>query len=651
MSRKIGFPFLAWGDSLKIFSRSSCILFFAALLAHEAIGQDPKASCPAQNANARCTEEKIQHPKETIVVTGTFEPLRIENVDRSLSIFETQESPFLYRNWTDYLQTDPSLDLRQRAPDGVQGDLSIRGSTVGQTLVLLNGLRMNDAQTSHHNLDVPVPLESLDRIEVFRGAGSTLYGSDAMAGAVNFVTSPAEYSDLRAGTSVGNFGTNTQSLSGDFVSQKFDEELNLARDFSSGFRPDRDYRNVSVFSTTGVQSAAGRTLLMLGFGDKAFGADQFYGDFNSWERTKSWFAGMKQDLGTKTEFDFGYRRHTDEFILLRDNPSVYENNHIDESWQTALREKQPLGQNATLFFGGEGFHESVNSNNLGMHSRNRGAVYVDYDVRAWRRFSLSLGAREEILSGTHGEFSPTLAGGVWLKQGLKLKGSVSRAFRLPTYTDLDYHDPANIGNPTLQPETAWSYEGGLVWDRGGHYRAEVTLFERRDRNVIDYVQRDCAALSPSEIPSGTACSAATVWHAENIQNLNFTGVEAALELRLPRHQRVEFAYTGLHGAQATLGGLQSRYVFNYPVQDATALWQGNLPLKLIARTRIGIVSRFERDPYALWDAALAREFNHVAAHLGFSNLSNTRYEEIQGVVMPGRSVLFGLDIFVIGRKK
>ncbi len=212
-----------------------------------------------------------------------------------------------------------------------------------------------------------------------------------------------------------------------------------------------------------------------------------------------------------------YRRHTDEFILFRDNPSYYENNHSDESWQTALRRKQPLGQNSTLFYGGEGFHESIDSNNLGQHERSRGAVYADYDVRAWKRFSFSAGAREEIFNSTRGEFSPSVAAGYWLKAGFKLKGSASHAFRLPTYTDLYYSDPATMGNPNLQPETAWDYEGGLVWDRGGRYQAEVTIFERREKNGIDYVR----------------ASPADMWHAENIDVLNFTGVETSLTMRLP----------------------------------------------------------------------------------------------------------------------
>ena len=570
---------------------------------------------------------------ETVVVTGTFTPVAQTEIDRSVTVLDTTNQDLLHNNWVDYLELSPSLDLRQRAPNDVQGDLSIRGSTFGQALVLVNGLRMDDVQSGHHDMDLPLPTELIQRMEILRGAGSTLYGSDAMAGSLNVITATPEHSDLHLGTGVGNFGINEQSGAASLVWRKFDEQLDAERDFSSGFRSDRDYRSLTLFSNTGVESALGHSLLMFGYGDKPFGADQFYGPFNSWERTKSWFAGVEQDLGKNTEFDFGFRRHTDEFILLRDNPSVYENNHIDKSWQADLRRHDQVTKNSALFYGGEGIHESIVSNNLGDHDRSRGAVYLDYDVRALKRFSFSLGGREEIFSSTHGEFNPTTAAGVWLKPSLKLKGSVSRAFRLPSYTDLYYSDPANIGNPNLRPESAWDYEGGVSWSPSARLKAEATVFERHDRDVIDYVRS----------------SASSPYMAENIQKLNFTGVELSAEVRLPHSQQVQVAYTGLHGVQQSLNGLQTKYSFNYPTNDGVIAWNGRLPGKLIARTRIGVVDRYASDPYGLWDAAVAREFGHVAAHLVLSNISDTQYEEIQGVIMPGRSVVFGLDFFLRGR--
>jgi iron complex outermembrane receptor protein len=592
----------------------------------QAAGQTP--------ADSSCDKQKIPIRKESIAVTGTFAPVPAEDIDRSISVIDTREQPLLYTHWVDYLQLDPSIDLQERAPGGVQADLSIRGSTFEQTLVLMNGLRMDDVQTSHHDLDLPLPTDAIERIEVLPGAGSALYGSDAIGGTANFITGPLQYSQAEVGGAVGNFGVNEESLSAGFVANRLDEQLNVARDFSTGFMADRDFRSLTIFSNTGVKSALGRSLIMLGLGDKPFGANQFYGPYDSWERTKAWFAGLKQDLGKKTEFDFGYRRHTDEFILLRDDPAVYENNHIDSSWQGAIRRKELLGQNSNLFYGGEGFYDAIHSNNLGDHWRTHSAAYVDYDVRALGRFSFSAGAREEIFDANGSQFSPSVTGGMWLKRGWKLQASASRGFRLPTYTDLYYTDPDHVANPKLLPETAWSFEGGLLWDQGGRYKAEVTFFQRRETNDIDYVR----------------ASSSESWQAENIAQLNFTGADASIEMRLGR-QRFDVAYTGLFGSESALGGLQSEYIFNYPSNNARVSWQGTLPGNIVARTRLAVVQRYARDPYALWDASVGREFKNFGAHLAFSNLTNTGYQEIAGVAMPGRSIIFGMDVFVRGKKR
>jgi iron complex outermembrane receptor protein len=601
----------------------------------------PSASQPTQSpspASSNCENEKLPVHKETIAVTGTFEPVPVQDIDRAISVIDTREYPLLYTYGVDYLQLNPSVDLQERAPGGVQADLTIRGSTFEQTLVLLNGLRMNDVQASHHNLDLPLPASAIERIEVLPGAGSIFYGSDAVAGTVNFITGPPRYSEAQAGAAIGNFGTNQETLSAGFVANHMDEQLSVARDFSTGFMPDRDYRSLTIFANTGVETALGRSLVMLGLGDKPFGANQFYGLYESWERTKSWFGGLKQDLGPKTEFDFGYRRHTDEFILVRDDPSLYENNHIDQSWQGAIRRTEKIGQNSSLFFGGEGFYDGIRSNNLGDHHRTHSAGYIDYDARALGRFSLSAGVREEVFDTNGQQFIPSLSAGMLLKPGWKLQASVGRAFRLPTYTDLYYSDPVHIPNPNLLPETAWSYEGGLVWDQGGRYQAKVTVFERQVKNDIDYVR----PVSPPP-PAQPA-----PWQAENLGHVNFTGVEASFDVRL-KNQRIDVAYTGLYGVQNALGNLQSLYVFNYPSNDAVVTWQGKLPGNFVARSRLGVVKRYPSDPYALWDASVGREFRNVSAHLAFANLTNTGYQEIQGVAMPGRSVVFGMDVFV--RKK
>ncbi len=533
----------------------------------------------------------------------------------------------------DLFRLDPSLDLQERAPNGVQTDLSIRGGSFGQTLVLLNGLRLNDVQSGHHDMDIPVPLDSVARVEVLRGSGSTIYGSDAVAGVVNVIAEPPDRLEIRLRTAVGSFGTNQQQVSIADSFGKLSEQIAFARDFSTGFIPDRDYRNLQFASTTHYTSSLGASNLTLAYMDRPFGADQFYGAYPSWEDTKTWWLGFNQALGQDTDASFAYRRHSDLFVLFRDDPAIYTNHHSDESYQAALRRHQSVSPGITVSYGAEALHESIVSNNLGDHSRSRGAVYAAIDLRGIKRFSLSLAAREEFYRRYSGEFSPTIAGGYWLSPALKVRASASRAFRVPSYTDLYYSDPANIGNPNLRPERAWTYEAGLDWAPVGRLSGEVAVFERRLRDGIDYYRTSPTAL----------------WQALNIDSLNFTGVESSLRYVVARHQTVELLYTWITGVQNTIPFAETKYNFNYPSSSGVVAWAGSLPGKIDFRTRIGVLNRISQSPYALWDFYAASSIGKVHPFIQFANITSTSYQEIQGVAMPGRSIVGGLEFLLRGK--
>lgn len=569
---------------------------------------------------------------ETVVVTGTPEPVPLEEADRAVRSIPLRGQELLFNTYVDILQLDAALDLRQRGPNGTQADLSVRGGTFGQTLILWNGRRMNDPQSGHHNLDLPIPLESMESVEMMRGAGSFLYGSDAVGGVVNVITRAPETPEIRLRVSAGNFGVNQERVSLSGSRGRWTEMLTGARDFSSGFRPDRDYRSLAIASATTYRSSLGMTDVDLAWSDRPFGADQFYGNYPSWERTKSQWAGLRQTLGERTEADFSYRRHTDLFVLFRDQPQIFENRHAAQSWEASFRRREPLSPSSTFFWGGEGFGDEIDSTNLGHHSRARGAAYAGWDARVMRRFSFTAGVRGEVYRGLPGQWSPSISGGYWAGGKVKLRAAVSRAFRVPSYTDLYYHDPANLGSPTLRPEKAWSYEAGADWRPARRVSADVTVFHRRDRDVIDYVRS-----SPADI-----------WRATNIQNLNFTGVETGVRWTVSS-QTIDLRYTALHGVAEVLSGLQSRYAFQYPVHSGLASWQALIARQVACRTRIGALKRIGGTPYAVWDAYVARSQGRIRPFVQFTNLANVTYQEVVGVVMPGRAIVGGVELRLTSR--
>jgi len=452
---------------------------------------------------------------------------------------------------------------------------------------------------------------------------------------VDFVTAAphADLVELKSG--FGSFGESEQSLLGEIARREWSGRVTGSHNLSTGFMTDRDYRNETASNEEWFSSRVGFTDVLLAGSDRSFGANQFYGDYPSWERTKGWFAGIRQQIGEQIEAAFAYRRHTDEYVLVRGDPSIYENNHADGSWQASLRYTRPIMGSSVMLAGVEADGDSIDSNNLGLHARNRAAGYLDFDLRPSKsRWGLSAGVREEGFSGgLETAFAPHLAGSFRVASALKLRASGGYGFRIPTYTDLYYSDPTTVGNPNLKPESAWSGDGGVDWTPGARLSVSVTGFYSRQHDAIDYVRANSADL----------------WRAVNLSGLHFFGVESSATWIPNKSQTIRLAWTSLYGAQGALHGLESEYVFNYPVQNTHLEWDSALGRGFSVRDVLQVAERYEQTPYPVWDLSIAHDagtggWSRFRPYVRLANLSNTGYQEIQGVAMPGRSVSGGVSI-------
>jgi outer membrane cobalamin receptor len=598
---------------------------------------------PAAFAQDAATPPKtpVKGPAETMVVLGSATPVPLAESQRSVDILPVQGQSLAAESPQDFLREDSSVFLEERGAGGGQADIVMRGGSFEQTLVLLNGFRINDAQTSHHNLDLPLPLDAIDSIQSLEGAGSTLHGVDALSGVVDFLTVAPDHDSLLVRAGEGSFQSNEETLLGGVARGPWSGRVAAERNFSTGFMTDRDYRNMDASAESWNATRLGITDLLFASSDRSFGANQFYGNYPSWERTKGWFAAARQELGSQTVAAFGYRRHTDEFVLFRDDPAIYENNHIDGSWQGSLRETLTVHKDSVLLMGLEADGDSIRSNNLGLHARNRGAGYVDLDLRpAKQRWSLSVGAREEIFSGgARAVFSPELAGSLRVANSLKLRASGGYGFRIPTYTDLYYSDPSTLGNTNLKPESAWSSDAGADWAPSTKLTFSATGFFSQQHDTIDYVKS--AAVPNPYLPAGCPAS---IWCATNLNGLRFAGVETKLTWIPKKSQTVRIAWTGVHGAQSALHGLESEYIFNYPVQNIHASWTSALGHDFVLTNAVEIAERYQQTVYPVWNATVTHDTGKLRPYLRLTNLSNTGYQEITGVNMPPRTIMGGVAL-------
>src|SRR5580698_4413187 len=227
-------------------------IFPFAILASLVFMSAALAQSPQQNSPVDQTKPTKPTPVvQSISVTTTLEPLPLAESDRSVNLISPRDQPLVSNSVVDYLRQDSSLNLQSRAPNGVQADLSLRGTTFEQSLILLNGLRTDDPETGHLNLDIPISLDAVTRIDILHGSGSTFYGSDAIGGAVNLLTQPpAPGLNIIASAGGGGYNTIEQHLRASYTDGPFAEQLTASRDTSDGSTPDRNYSSNALASET-----------------------------------------------------------------------------------------------------------------------------------------------------------------------------------------------------------------------------------------------------------------------------------------------------------------------------------------------------------------------------------------------------------------
>ena len=228
--------------------------------------------------------------KDEVIVTAGMVPISISEVPRSVYVIrqeDIQNSPV--QNLQDLLSYVPGLDLRARGLEGVQADVSLRGGSFEQTLILLDGVKLNDPQTGHHNMNLPVNMNDIERVEILKGPASSIYGPNAFAGVINFITKKANNSELSANLSGGSFGFLNGGLSVHVPYVDSDNLLSISKTKSDGYTHNTNFDITTFYYKSYVPLNSGSANVAVGYTDKSFGANGFYTTQfpNQWEETKT----------------------------------------------------------------------------------------------------------------------------------------------------------------------------------------------------------------------------------------------------------------------------------------------------------------------------------------------------------------------------
>jgi outer membrane cobalamin receptor len=566
-----------------------------------------------------------QHAQELVVVTGSVAPAPLGNLGRSLTVISAEDIDALpFESVADVLRLLSSVEVRSRGPFGAQSDFALRGSNFGQELMLVDGVRLNDAQSGHHNGDIPVPLAAIDRIEVLTGAGSSLHGADAFGGTINVITRKS-LSGWQADIAGGSFDLVDTSVSGGVRQGPLAHTLAGAFSRSSGFMPDRDHK---IFSGSYRASAGGDTTFGVAYANKEFGANGFYGPAPSREWTAQTLVNFDQRVLRRDRLvataDMFYRTHSDHFIYDETRPSLSENRHRTHAAGAEMKLHFDSTPATQISFGASGGGDWVRSTNLGDHDFGRGSVFAEVRQYLGDRVVIYPGVRFDSYSTFGSAWSPSLAVSAWPSSRVKWRASTGRAFRVPTFTELYYHDPNNQGTADLKAERAWSADTGvdLFFARG--WSGAATVFGRWEDNVIDWVRA-----SPSDR-----------WQSTNVRDVRSRGIETAVHRTLGAHGMVSVQYTWQHVNADALGVL-SKYVLDYATRSLALAGTAHAGAWSVG-PRVEYKHRIDGREHWVVDARLARRFGNWEVYADAANLFNADYQEITGVAMPGRWAKLGI---------
>ncbi len=606
-----------------------------------------------------------------IIVSANIIGSDIKTTGRNVTIIDRkmiEQSPV--KTIDGILQYALNVDVRSRSAMGVQADISIRGGHYDQTLILLDGVKINDPQTGHHSMNLPIPITQIERIELLQGGASRIFGPSAFSGIVNIISKKIDknsigFIGIGGENALRNLGLNGQAIYKEFYFAAYLDQQ------KSG-----DYIKNTAFDKKIASLKAGKNYrngffeFSLGSLSNKFGASNFYHpkfdkqyeEVASVLATTSWVHNFSNKLiGT---LRLNYRKHTDlyDFNNYRNTNKLasvnfHETDVFDGEWKFKVLNR--FGHSA---FGIEFRKESVLSNRLGeslveniavknysgifytkSKIRNNASGFVEHQ-KTWKNLTLSAGSLLNYNSQFGFAFYPGADLTLKINKENILYSTINRSLRFPTFTELYLNTSTVKADPNLQPEKALTYEIGYKYF-GKTLNSNYSVFYRKTTDAIDKVKRLNVG-----VPT-----------MENINDINMFGVEMSQKIDFTAllgtnfWKSLNFNYAFLQ-ADRTEENFQSFYTLNYLRHKFSA----GLDITFIKKLNMGIWYTFKNrkgsyqwdaispalayNPIHLVDERISYTIKHTRVFMDINNVFDLKYFEHGFVELPGRWISGGFSI-------
>lgn len=638
-------------------------VYFTTLGYHQTL-----ANTESDSISSKITLNEIQ-------VSGKRAPGIYQETGRQIAVISREQIEKLpAQSIQGLLRTALGVDIRERGPLGMQADISMRGGSFDQVMILLNGINVTDPQTGHYGLNLPVDLASVERIEILRGPAARVHGPNAFDGAINFVTKSGSENKVSAQLTAGDHGLYNLHAGLSHRKGAFGNYFSAQKGASDGYIDNTDFDILNLYYRGQVTREQSKFSLQLGYNDKSYGANSFYSASypNQFDANRTLFAAASMESSglIRIRSDVYWRRHHDRFELFRNYigaASWYtgHNYHLSETAGASLNATTSWSLGTTSL-GAELRSESIWSNVLGLpmdkpldvpgenegqftrsFNRTNFSVFAEHNIY-FGRFDLSGGVliNRHSNSGYGVDWYPGIDLSYRLTTLLKWTASYNRSLRMPTFTDLFYSGPTNVGNPNLKPERAETYETAFRL-RNETYSASVGGFYRIGRDLIDW----------GRIPGET------VYTTSNINRVEALGTEAAADLLLSelitgqtllRSLSVNYSYVWQD--KVSDEGYESYYVLDHLRQKLNISLIHGLGLPNVEvnwnmqyRDRAGYYTksdgtRVDHTPFWLTDLRVSWNKGNYGLYAEASNLFDATYSDLSELRQPGLWLKLGARI-------
>jgi len=592
---------------------------------------------------------------DEVIVTGTYSPVTSEQLASSVTVINQEQLLSLSsHSLVDALRQVPSIWVEEQGGPGGLTAITLRGAEANHTLVLLDGVQLNDpTNTRGGAFDVNnINIDSIKRIEIIRGAQSAVYGSDALAGVIHIITvEPTQTAQQNLSVAVGEDGYKTASFTttgkvnnvgyavklqskdaGEPIEGSSAEnkealvKLNWKED-SHGI--DLSYRYFDGKKTTFPEQSGGPLF--------AKGRDLDRSDFTDQNAALGWQWQINDMWQSKLQATWFNRQEN------INSPGIAPFNQVPANGADTDFTRTNFSWNNTI-----GNEKSVWAN-IGAETKKESGVskgYVVYGVKIPTDFSLDrringafininaylapdlllqTSVRRDVVEDSYAKTSPQLGLRYQINNDLSWFINRSNGFKLPSFFALGY---PGIGNPDLKPETVKTFDTGFEWSLKNS-SINISYFENHYDNLIDFDSELFTNVNRPPIET-SGVEIETHWHSQdNHWQLGAHASYADIDAENP-----------LMGRPQVKAGANATYVLNDNWQfTANYLWVDD---RLAASRYTGDTVVETLDQYNRLDLGAKWKVNsQLVINLSIENIADEKYMNDIGFPAIGRTGFIG----------